>query len=42
VCDCCFPPFVGFVCNELIRPVTERYHEQALTQDATKKTEARA
>ena len=33
---------VGFVCNELIRPVAERYHEQALTQDATKKTEARA
>ena len=21
---------VGFVCNELIRPVTERYHEPAL------------
>ena len=33
---------VGFVCNELIRPVNERYHESALTKDATKKTEARA
>ena len=32
---------VGFVCNELIRPVSERYHEPAQEQPGTR-TEARA
>jgi hypothetical protein len=31
---------VGFVCNELIKPVSERYHEQALDKTGTR-TEAR-
>jgi MFS family permease len=33
---------VGFVCNELIRPVSERYHEPALKKRAGTRTEARA
>ena len=33
---------VGFVCNELIRPVSERYHEPALKKRAETRTEARA
>jgi hypothetical protein len=33
---------VGFVSNELIRPVSERYHEPALKKDAGTRTEARA
>ncbi len=32
---------VGFVCNELIRPASERYHEPALAKAAQKRTEAR-
>ena len=32
---------VGFVCNELIRPVSERYHEPALAKAAETRTEAR-
>ena len=32
---------VGFVCNELIRPVSERYHEPALAKAAQERTEAR-
>ncbi len=33
---------VAFVCNELIRPVSERYHEPALKKRAETRTEARA
>jgi MFS family permease len=33
---------VGFVCNELIRPVNERYHEPVPSEGTTKKTGAEA
>jgi hypothetical protein len=32
---------VGFVCNELIRPVSARYHEPALAKAAQTRAEAR-
>jgi hypothetical protein len=31
-------PVVGFVCNELIRPVDERFHEPAANRAAAQRT----